>query len=130
MEFEEEVVLKKPPFIDSLKSLLKIPAWWAMCFGIAFGSFVSYAKSAFQTKFLVSLDPTFDFQTLIIILGVMNGITYAGGAFFGARLADKWGKKDVRAYGWLPAIAIALCCLLYTSPSPRDGLLSRMPSSA
>ena len=30
-------------------------------------------------------------------------------------------------------IAIALAeagCLLYTSPSPRDGLLSRMPSSA
>ena len=25
---------------------------------------------------------------------------------------------------------IALSCLLYTSPSPRDGLLSRMPSSA
>ena len=24
----------------------------------------------------------------------------------------------------------ASCCLLYTSPSPRDGLLSRMPSSA
>ena len=23
-----------------------------------------------------------------------------------------------------------LLCLLYTSPSPRDGLLSRMPSSA
>ena len=23
-----------------------------------------------------------------------------------------------------------LTCLLYTSPSPRDGLLSRMPSSA
>mgnify|MGYP003325708188 CR=1 FL=1 len=25
---------------------------------------------------------------------------------------------------------IARTCLLYTSPSPRDGLLSRMPSSA
>ena len=25
---------------------------------------------------------------------------------------------------------IIKCCLLYTSPSPRDGLLSRMPSSA
>ena len=24
----------------------------------------------------------------------------------------------------------AMTCLLYTSPSPRDGLLSRMPSSA
>ena len=31
-----------------------------------------------------------------------------------------------------PAVAMRLvkCCLLYTSPSPRDGLLSRMPSSA
>ena len=25
---------------------------------------------------------------------------------------------------------LILSCLLYTSPSPRDGLLSRMPSSA
>ena len=30
----------------------------------------------------------------------------------------------------LPDLSKALCCLLYTSPSPRDGLLSRMPSSA
>ena len=33
-----------------------------------------------------------------------------------------------------PQIAVAgapeTVCLLYTSPSPRDGLLSRMPSSA
>ena len=28
------------------------------------------------------------------------------------------------------ALPLALLCLLYTSPSPRDGLLSRMPSSA
>ena len=26
--------------------------------------------------------------------------------------------------------SVGLSCLLYTSPSPRDGLLSRMPSSA
>ena len=26
--------------------------------------------------------------------------------------------------------ALMMACLLYTSPSPRDGLLSRMPSSA
>ena len=26
--------------------------------------------------------------------------------------------------------SLAMVCLLYTSPSPRDGLLSRMPSSA
>ena len=29
-----------------------------------------------------------------------------------------------------PTISLSDDCLLYTSPSPRDGLLSRMPSSA
>jgi MFS family permease len=109
MELTSGTTISNPPFTESLKVLMRIPAWWAMCFGIAFGSFVSYAKSAFQTKYLVTLDPSFDFQTLVIILGIMNGTTYAGGAFFGARLADRWGKKDIRAYGWLPAIAMLLC---------------------
>ena len=46
------------------------------------------------------------------------------------------GSDHVAAlYGWLDAedggqtVQLAIC-LLYTSPSPRDGLLSRMPSSA
>ena len=35
-------------------------------------------------------------------------------------------------YYWSPTAIIGKydICLLYTSPSPRDGLLSRMPSSA
>ena len=40
-----------------------------------------------------------------------------GGMLAGARLREA-GIDDFRI------------CLLYTSPSPRDGLLSRMPSSA
>ena len=35
----------------------------------------------------------------------------------------KEGKDE-----WL--VMLGVCCLLYTSPSPRDRLLSRMPSSA
>ena len=31
---------------------------------------------------------------------------------------------------WQVVSSRSTCCLLYTSPSPRDGLLSRMPSSA
>ena len=38
-----------------------------------------------------------------------------------------WGTTCA-AVGCMPSKA--LVCLLYTSPSPRDGLLSRMPSSA
>ena len=43
-------------------------------------------------------------------------------------------KVDISAttggYIVTAAAGTAMVCLLYTSPSPRDGLLSRMPSSA
>ena len=109
MEFGNNVDVAQPPFFESLISLLKIPSWWWMCFGIALGSFVSYSFAAWQTKYLLLLDPDFNFQNLLLILGVINGTTYAGGTFLGARLADSWGAKNIRAYGWLPAIAISLC---------------------
>ena len=60
------------------------------------------------------------FLVLMINKGISKPIRYTGfgsldtifGFFFGF----------IRAY--------IISCLLYTSPSPRDGLLSRMPSSA
>ena len=49
----------------------------------------------------------------------------------------KGGETSPRAMIFLVALwfcllfaLLFLTCLLYTSPSPRDGLLSRMPSSA
>ena len=36
----------------------------------------------------------------------------------------------LRSGPYLAILAYIMTCLLYTSPSPRDGLLSRMPSSA
>ena len=61
-----------------------------------------------------------------IIVGGASGLSAAGGGDFYysdtpsfrehfGKFADKYGFKG---------------CLLYTSPSPRDGLLARMPSSA
>ena len=43
----------------------------------------------------------------------------------GAGEGDEWFRT-----GSLKLFADGTLCLLYTSPSPRDGLLSRMPSSA
>ena len=43
-------------------------------------------------------------------------------AFFSASPTEGCVPLDVNFYNY--------ACLLYTSPSPRDGLLSRMPSSA
>ena len=43
----------------------------------------------------------------------------------------EWGACRVAVEGYnMWATGLHRSCLLYTSPSPRDGLLSRMPSSA
>ena len=54
-------------------------------------------------------------------------------ATFGTRLPDGAKGFDIgpgSAAAFTDIIMDARTCLLYTSPSPRDGLLSRMPSSA
>src|SRR5680860_1714850 len=39
-------------------------------------------------------------------------------------------EAPASALRFVPHLLTLYTCLLYTSPSPRDGLLSRMPSSA
>ena len=46
------------------------------------------------------------------------------------RHIKRGGKIWIRVFPDKPITNKPLDCLLYTSPSPRDGLLSRMPSSA
>ena len=64
--------------------------------------------------------------------GVVSKIKRA----FSAKKVGHAGTLDPDATGVLPIAlgeatkTIPHICLLYTSPSPRDGLLSRMPSSA
>ena len=59
---------------------------------------------------------------VILTALLLLAIGYLLGAIPSGYLAGRWLKGiDLRECG---------SCLLYTSPSPRDGLLSRMPSSA
>ena len=46
------------------------------------------------------------------------------------KVIDKEGLPDVVFHSLRHTSVESIVCLLYTSPSPRDGLLSRMPSSA
>ena len=61
-----------------------------------------------------------------------NAIQLSTGDFYMLLHQDDWLESDqclaifIAAFKSNPNVS----CLLYTSPSPRDGLLSRMPSSA
>ena len=63
------------------------------------------------------------FEQIHQIYEKMAGLSYAIGRL-------KAGTESELAFASAPSIAQFVVCLLYTSPSPRDGLLSRMPSSA
>ena len=55
--------------------------------------------------------------------------TYRRGSTETTRNLATWAVQNAMADAGMTATDID-GCLLYTSPSPRDGLLSRMPSSA
>ena len=58
-------------------------------------------------------------------MGLIDFVKSAGEKLFGRGKAQT-AMAEMQAAPADPA----KICLLYTSPSPRDGLLSRMPSSA
>ena len=58
------------------------------------------------------------------IIGQQISVAAANSVFF------KFKKKCNNKINARIVSRLTFSCLLYTSPSPRDGLLSRMPSSA
>ena len=77
------------------------------------------------------------FQRIIWVGIVMNMFFAIPALFAPALLTSMIGLPPVLSDPWLEnagmllvGISLFYICLLYTSPSPRDGLLSRMPSSA
>ena len=61
----------------------------------------------------------------IVLTNRANGSSKIELAGFPHHSLDTYLPKLVRS-----GCRVAICCLLYTSPSPRDRSLSRMPSSA
>ena len=73
------------------------------------------------------LKKAFLFQFLMLLILFLNGCATIPVS------KKKWAEKTFKKLSLRQKIAqmmIYRICLLYTSPSPRDGLLSRMPSSA
>ena len=77
--------------------------------GIIYLAFLGLSNDKIDIKDLITTNSL----SMIIIFIIMYSISYISYKIIGI---NSLGLGDI--------------CLLYTSPSPRDGLLSRMPSSA
>ena len=78
------------------------------------------------TRFTLSVKITFVILLILFFLPIYTGLTDNG---FYLDLVNRLMILAIAAAS-LNLILGHGGCLLYTSPSPRDGLLSRMPSSA
>ena len=58
------------------------------------------------------------------------GTKFSGQASYVTPTHINYHVERVKGGSALNIVEVCSVCLLYTSPSPRDGLLSRMPSSA
>src|SRR5664279_5136473 len=102
----------------------------ALLTGAALGAFVgSLVVYANLSSLIATLGMNFVLRGLILIFTEGKSISLAS-------LNDSWlfTAFSSEVFGvpiqifWAIAFIIFSICLLYTSPSPRDGLLSRMPS--
>ena len=92
--------------------------WYSVLFVLAFliGRFIVVRSYKVEKRY----DITVDIQLVFMILGTLIGSRVGHVIFYEPHILNR-GVLEMFYFS---------NCLLYTSPSPRDGLLSRMPSSA
>ena len=119
--------------MDVLVSALEILMRWDVILALLVGSVGGVVIGAIPgvgpaVAIAILLPATFSMDPIVgltTLLGIYGSSMYGGA--IPAILINTPGTavNALTTYDGFP-----MTCLLYTSPSPRDGLLSRMPSSA
>ena len=109
----DNFILEPVSISESIKTLAKIPSWWAMCMGIAWVSFGGYAVANWGVDYIVRFLPEYapgvgngKFRWLMLMLGLVHLVGYGAGTYYGAVITEKLAKKNISAYGWLPGAVL------------------------
>jgi predicted MFS family arabinose efflux permease len=93
-----------PAFTETLRFLLKRPAFLHIAFGGALAAFVGYGVVSWFPSFLIRSHAMHTTE-IGLWLGLIMGIPGGAGIFLGGYLADKFGARDPRWYLWTAAVA-------------------------
>ena len=88
------------------KHLLAIPTYRAVVIGTTAISFTTYANGTWIVDFYVRSHGDFPLLQILFWLGIISGTAYAAGTFLGGYLVDKFGAKNKKLYGYIPAVAL------------------------
>jgi MFS family permease len=131
-------------FVDTFRYLAKKRAFWFLAFGAGVRAWLGYGIAPFLPSFfyrchgpeMADLAARFGMkpQTFVgIAIGLMTGVGGAIGSWAGGQIADRWGAKDLRIFGSMPALAVLVAAPLvffnYLTPNGALALgLTIIPS--
>lgn len=111
-------------FSQTVAYLAKRPTFWFIAFAAAIKAFIGYGHAPFTASFFLRNHPAeiaaladdFGLKSvgfLGLALGLISGTAGAIGSWVGGWIADKFGRKDLRAYMVAPAIASLVTIPVY-----------------
>jgi MFS family permease len=103
-------------FTATVRYLAGRRTFWFMAFGAAIKAFIGYGHAPFTASFflrvhgeeIAQLAAQFGLQPvgfMGISLGLLSGVLGAFSSWAGGMIADRFGGRDLRAYGSVPAVA-------------------------
>jgi len=111
----------QPGLKEAIALLRDRPSFWYTALGSALASYVAYGNGNFLPSFLIR-NHDMSIAEVGAVLALVAGVSGAIGTFLGGYLSDKFGKKDMRWYLWIPIIGIALAYVPYLNLLLTDNI--------
>jgi MFS family permease len=119
--------LAAPSLWTTVKHLWRLPSFRWMAVGGGMSAFGGYAGLAFIPKFLFVSHHMTPVE-IGVALSLLTGICGAIGTYMSGRLSDRFGKRDVNWYMYVPIIAtfisIPFAPIFYLVPSTTIALIA------
>lgn len=101
-------------FLETLRMFFSRPTLLLAAFGSAATQMITYGMGNFTTLFLMrgkgmTLDEVAVWYALVVAIGMGAGMVVSG------RMLDHFTRRSRAAYGWLPAVSLALAVPLYVA---------------
>ncbi|PKB13404.1 putative MFS family arabinose efflux permease [Novosphingobium kunmingense] len=101
-----------PPLREVVRTLAASRAFRCILVAGTVVNFVGFSGMSFAHPFFVRTFPV-GYTEAAVAFALINSVSLAGGYYLGGALTDRLGKRDVRWYGWLPAVCMMLAAVTY-----------------
>ncbi len=106
-------------FGETVRYLAAKRAFWFLAFGAGIRAFLGYGHAVFNPSFfyrchgpeVAALAHSLHLRPQSFVglsLGLLAGVFGTLGSWAGGQVADKWGARDLRVYGSVPAISVLI----------------------